>query len=63
MAKNKRRTKIKPINNFALLFLISIFQTITSVTAALSVDKNGVQIIIAMAIFIAIEWLLSLIHI
>ena len=57
MAKNKRRTKIKPINNFALLFLISIFQTITSVTAALSVDKNGVQIIIAMAIFIAIEWL------
>lgn len=61
MAKEKRKRapkplKIHPINNFIMLLFLNIFQALTGLSAALSVDKDGMQIVLAIGLFIVIEW-------
>ncbi len=55
--KNKKTPKIKPINNFAMLFLLSVFQGITSFCAAGSGESFEIKAIIAMALLIITEWI------
>lgn len=53
----KRLPKIKPINNFAMLLLISVFQLITSFSAAYSGEQFESKVVIAVALLIATEWI------
>lgn len=53
----KRLPKIKPINNFAMLLLISVFQLITSFSAAYGDEQFERKVIIAAALLIATEWI------
>lgn len=56
MAKQKRIRRVKPINSFALLLVISIFQIITGAAATMSVSKDGIKIVMAVAALIVTEW-------
>lgn len=60
MAKNKakRLPKIKPVNNFALLAFLSVFQIITAVCAGYRAnDEYKSIVVVAMALFVATEWI------
>ncbi|MCM1115255.1 MAG: FtsW/RodA/SpoVE family cell cycle protein [Clostridium sp.] len=54
--KAKKMPHIKPINNFAMLLIISLFQLFTGYSAAVSGDELSVKVIVSMVIFIAVEW-------
>lgn len=56
-SKQKRLPHIKPINNFALLLVLSVFQLLTTVAAAYS-EENGFEIkmLSSMAILVVLEW-------
>lgn len=58
MAKNKqkRMPKIKPINNFALLIFLSVFQLVTAFLASSSDDGFAFKVMISMAVLVAVEW-------
>lgn len=56
--KKKKLPKIKPINNFALLAFLTLFEVITSFSAAWSPDLGiQYQTLVAMGILIAVEWI------
>ena len=56
--KKKKLPKIKPINNFALLAFLTLFEVITSFSAAWSADLGiQYQTLVAMGILIAVEWI------
>lgn len=52
----KRLPKIKPVNNFAMLALITAFQVVTAFISAGSNDAFEMKVLTAMALFIATEW-------
>ena len=52
----KKLPKIKPINNFAMLILISAFQLVTAFCSAGAGEGFKIQVLIAMGLFIATEW-------
>ena len=54
--KAKKVPHIKPINNFAMLFLLSVFQILTGYSAAAAGDKLSLKMLISMGIFIILEW-------
>ncbi len=54
--KNKKMPKIKPINNFALMFLLSVFQGVTAFCAASAGETFEIKAMIAMALLIITEW-------
>ena len=53
----KRLPKIKPINNFAMLALMTAFQAVTAFISAGSGEEFGMKVITAMGLFIATEWI------
>lgn len=55
--KSKRLPKIKPINNFALLFFLSVFQILTSICAGKRQDDDyKIVVVYAMLLFVVTEW-------
>ncbi|MCH5321556.1 MAG: FtsW/RodA/SpoVE family cell cycle protein [Eubacterium sp.] len=54
--KAKKVPHIKPINNFAMLFVLSVFQILTGYSAAVAGDELSVKMLASMGIFIVIEW-------
>lgn len=54
--QHKKLPKIRPINNFAMLAFISVFQAVTAFISAGSYDPFEMKVITAMALFIAAEW-------
>lgn len=55
-AKAKKMPKIKPINNFAMLFLISVFQLAAGFTAANGSDGFQSKVMLAVGLFMVLEW-------
>ena len=53
----KRLPKIRPINNFAMLALMTVFQAVTAFCAAGADGAFEIKVISAMALFIATEWI------
>lgn len=53
----KRLPKIRPINNFAMLALMTVFQAVTAFCAAGADGAFEMKVITAMALFIATEWI------
>lgn len=54
--KQKRLPKIKPINNFAMLLIISVFQLITAFSAAYGAEKFDIKAVLAVGLLIVTEW-------
>ena len=54
--KMKKTPKIRPINNFAMLFLITVFQLVTAFSAAYQEDGFQFKAMLAMGLFIVTEW-------
>lgn len=55
--KVKKTPKIKPINNFAMLFLLSVFQLVTGFMASNSQEGFEFKVILSMVLFVATEWI------
>ncbi len=55
--KAKKVPHIKPINNFAVLLALSVFQIITGYAAAAAGKELSVKMLVSMGIFIAVEWI------
>lgn len=55
--KNKRVPKIKPVNNFLLLAVLSVFQLVTGYISANAKGKFEFSVLLAMICLIAIEWI------
>ena len=55
--KNKRAPKIKPVNNFLLLAVLSVFQIVTGYISANAKGKFEFSVLLAMICLIAIEWI------
>ena len=55
--KNKRAPKIKPVNNFLLLAVLSVFQLVTGYISANAKGKFEFSVLLAMICLIAIEWI------
>ena len=62
--KAKKIPHIKPINNFAMLFILSIFQLITGFEAASAHNDFSTKAMLANIVLIALEWVyVSLLYI
>ncbi|MCC8015939.1 MAG: hypothetical protein LIO43_00755, partial [Clostridiales bacterium] len=55
--KHKRMPKIKPINNFALLAFLSLFQIVTAFKAAYGSSGFEIKMLVSMGALIAVEWI------
>ena len=55
--KAKKVPHIKPLNNFVMLFVLSVFQIFTGYSAAAAGESLSVKMLISMGIFIAVEWI------
>lgn len=55
--KVKKTPKIKPINNFAMLFLLSVFQLVTGFMASNSQEGFEFKVLLSMVLFVATEWI------
>jgi cell division protein FtsW (lipid II flippase) len=55
-SKLKRKPKIKPVNNFLLLFILSVFQIITGFIAASCGDEFEIKALLALLCLVAVEW-------
>lgn len=55
--KNKKAPKIKPVNNFLLLAVLSVFQLVTGYISANAKGKFEFSVLLAMICLIAIEWI------
>lgn len=56
-SKNKKSPRIKPINNFLLLFVLSVFQIITGFIAASCGEKFEKKALFALLCLVATEWI------
>ena len=54
--KSKRRPKIKPVNNFALMAFLSLFQFVTGFVGANCKDSFEIKVFIAVVLLIVTEW-------
>ena len=54
--KTKRLPHIKPINNFAMLLVLTVFQLITGYFASVAGGELSGKVILSQIIFIAVEW-------
>lgn len=55
--KIKKVPHIKPINNFALLFVLTVFQLLTGYSAAAAGEEFSVKMILCSVIFAVFEWI------
>ena len=56
MAKNKKAPRIKPLNNFFMLFILSVFQLLSGYLAASCGEKFEIKTLLSLAILVAAEW-------
>ena len=56
MAKIKKRPKIKPLNNFLMLFILSVFQLVTGWQAASCHETFEAKALLALVFLVATEW-------
>lgn len=54
--KNKRMPRVKPINNFALLSVLSLFQLVTGFIGASAKDEFQPKVILALLCLVVTEW-------
>ncbi len=54
--KNKRMTRVKPVNNFLLLIILSVFQLITGFISANSGDELQPKVMLALLCLVVTEW-------
>lgn len=54
--KNKKIPKIKPLNNFLLLFVLSLFQIATGFIAANCGEQFEMKALLALLCLVALEW-------
>lgn len=54
--KRKKLHKVKPVNNFLLLFVLSIFQLVTGFISANSGDSFETKVIFALGALVVTEW-------
>lgn len=54
--KTKNRIKIKPLNNFAMLAAISVFEAVLAFSSASSLKEFSFLMIGVFALFIALQW-------
>lgn len=54
--KLKQMPKIKPVNNFLLMFFLSLFQVITGFVAANSYDEFQTKVMLALLCLVATQW-------
>lgn len=54
--KNMKFQKIKPVNNFLLLFVLSLFQVATGFIAANCGEKFEAKALLALLCLVALEW-------
>ena len=54
--KTKKRIKVKPINNFALMAFLSVFQLVTGFVGANCKDEFQPKVLIAILLLIVTEW-------
>lgn len=54
--KRKKLHKVKPVNNFLLLFVLSIFQLVTGFISANSGDSFETKVIFALGALVITEW-------
>jgi len=59
--KRKKAPRVKPINNFLLLFVLSAFQVITGFVAAACGEQFEAKAIIALLCLVATEWVYLLV--
>lgn len=55
-AKNKKMPKIKPVNNFLILLVLSVFQLITGFIAASCGEEFEQKALLALLCLVATEW-------
>ncbi len=55
--KAKKVPHIKPVNNFALLFVLSVFQLFTGFSAAAAGEAFSVKVLASVGILILLEWI------
>ena len=54
--KTKKRIKVKPIKNFALMAFLSVFQLVTGFVGANCKDEFQPKVLIAILLLIVTEW-------
>lgn len=54
--KLKKRPKIKPVNNFALLTFLSVFQLVTGFLAANCGEQLETKVMLSLVLMVATEW-------
>ena len=57
MASKNKTHKIKPVNNFLLLLILSVFQFITGYIGASAGDTFEPKAFISLAVLVMVEWL------
>lgn len=55
--KLKKTPKIKPVNNFLMLFILTMIQLATALSAAYSEGAFEYKVIAAMGLFVATQWI------
>lgn len=55
-SKAKKMPKIKPINNFAMLFIITVFQLATGFSAANAGEAFESKVMLAVGLMVVLEW-------
>ena len=55
-SKAKKSPKIRPVNNFLVLFVLSLFQVLTGFIAASCGDEFQMKAMLALLCFVATEW-------
>lgn len=55
-SKNKKQVRVKPVNNFALLLILSLFQLVTGLAGANCTDTFEPKVFISLALLVATEW-------
>ena len=55
-SKTKKSPKIKPVNNFLVLFVLSLFQVLTGFVAASCGEKFEMKALLALFCLVATEW-------
>lgn len=56
MASGNKYHKVKPVNNFLLLFVLSVFQLITGYVGANAGDTFESKVFISLAVLVMVEW-------
>ncbi len=53
----RKHSKIKPVNNFLLLIILSVFQFVTGFIGASSSEQFQIKVFLSLAVLVAVEWI------